>query len=156
MNKDDLSLIISLAAFISAVLSPVVVQLITYFFQSRKDKKEYVEKHKHEVIEKYLKEIGKYIYSEGSSSEVDLGCSHAEIYMYIPTSYWHYIDDLHSCIRKLAVFRPVCFSEQENKTRAELLDCAKDLYLELCKEFSGFARDKKIKHNAKQRKRRNT
>ena len=36
------------------------------------------------------------------------------------------------------------------------VDCAKDLYLELCKEFSGFARDKKIKRSAKQRTQRNT
>lgn len=156
MSKDELSLIISLAAFVSAVLSPVIVQIVTYFFQSRKDKKEYVEKHRHEVIEKYLSEIGKYIYSEGTSSIVDFGASHAEIYMYIPKSYWGYVDEIHNCMKKLSMIRPVRISDQEIKARAELLDCAKDLYLELCKEFSGFARDKKIKRSAKQRTQRNT
>ena len=73
MTTESISLIISISAMISTIFSPILVQIITTRAQMQKEKREYSERHKQEVIENYLKEMGKHIYSgckKGNSDSI--------------------------------------------------------------------------------------
>ena len=146
---NDLSFILSFAAFVSAVISPICVEIISYFFKSRQRKQEYVEQHKHEVIEKYLHELGEYIYSECKTSSVGFGASHSEIFMYVPEDYWKEIEEVHRCLNQLSIIKTPNFDPESQTKREELVISAKELYLQLCKDFAVLSRSKRFKHYTK-------
>lgn len=137
MDLTTVSIIISIAAFLSSVLSPILVQLISNYHQRKREKQEFVEKHKHEVIENYIKALGAHIYSGCRNGDREYATSIGEIYMYVDQSLWGKINDLTNLIIKM---------EQCTVYESEQLAILKNLYNQLCEDFSIYARSTKSKN----------
>ena len=130
---------------ISAIFSPILVQIITTRAQMQKEKREYSERHKQEVIENYLKEMGKHIYSGCKKGNSDYGACLSEIYMYFPHEYWYKITEVIKCVRE--VENMSANSDQSINARNQALSRLQDMYLDLCKEAAPLSRDKKLSRN---------
>ena len=121
-------------ALIAAVVSPVIVVLINAHKQTRKDINNFYFRHQFDVIETYLKSLGKYIYNECSSeAAATYGVAHAEIYMYIPSGMWYLIDNMDIHISQLKNATPENYDHK--------LAILKVMYEELCQSFAPFARN---------------
>ena len=134
MDLTTVSIIISIAAFLSSVLSPILVQLITNYHQRKRGKLEFVEKHKHEVIENYIKAVGAHIYSGCRNGDRDYASTIGEIYMYVDQSLWGKVEELTNEIVSL---------ERNTVVPPDQLIHAKELYIDLCKSLSVYSRDSK-------------
>ena len=134
MNLTTVSLVISITTFFGSVLSPVLVQLISNRYQSKRAKQEFVEKHKHEVIENYMKAVGAHIYSGCRNGDRDYASTIGEIYMYVDQSLWGKVEELTNEIVSL---------ERNTVVPPDQLIHAKELYIDLCKSLSVYSRGSK-------------
>lgn len=120
-------------ALIAAVISPVIVAVISEFRHSHREKVDFYYKHECDVIESYLKSLGQYIYNHhDQSAAANYGTAHAEIYMYIPHSMWYLIDNMDIHLSQLINAE---FSEISHR-----LALAKVMYENLCKSFAPLSR----------------
>ena len=143
MELNTVAIIISIATFVGSVISPIVVSLINNHHQSKRRYEEFYQQHRSDVIENYLRAVGKYIYCHNEANTTDLGSSLAEIYMYAPKDLWDKIDQMNVSISTLHDYG-------YGKDLSEKLIRIKDQYQELCKAFHDLGRTQKpIKSNKK-------
>lgn len=120
-------------ALVAAVLSPVIVVIINTANQYAKDRSDFYLKHECEVVETYLKSLGRYIYDNDKQENASAyGTAHAEIYMYIPENLWYKIDNMDILLAQL---KNTTFSTYPDK----LSEC-RVMYEELCKTLSPLSR----------------
>lgn len=147
MTVELLTCIFSLAAMIAAVASPIIVALINNHYQSKKEYRDFYEKHRCEVIERYLQNTARFLYDNKMINEAaaDYGSSLAEIYMYAPSSLWPSIDEMNELT--------MAWSRSEDyRERAYNLNQAKQHYRELCKAFAHLSRSPKSDEKHRRRK----
>ena len=135
---NDIAIIISVAAFATAVLGPLITTWITCAHDSKMHKKRFYEEHKQQVIENYLKSVGKFVFTTNWDDRRDFGESTAEIFMYAPKRLWPIIRSINS---KISQYITTQGTDNERKTAVkDLQNC----YFELCEEFHMLNRDKGI------------
>ena len=145
MESDTISLIIAVATFIGAVLSPIAVAIINNHYQSKRRYEEFYQQHRSDVIESYLRSIGKYIYCSNEENTSNLGAGLAEIYMYAPKSLWEKIDQMNNMIFNM-------YNDQYYKDQDAYETLLKKQYQDLCKAFYGFGRSPRKKKKKAKRK----
>ena len=131
---DNIAIIISVAAFATAVLGPLITAGIQCWHESRMHKMRYYDEHKQEVIENYLKSVGKYAFTTDRSEKRDFGESSAEIFMYTPKEMWPDIRRLNDLILEYTMSQGTY--EQKH---AEQTDIIKHYYA-LCEKFNNLSR----------------
>lgn len=125
----DTSLAISIIALIFSFVLPILIAVINNKYETKKWIFEHYEKHRSEVIEQYLNVVSNYIFYPTYDKENDLGKVLSEIYMYIPKNMWDKIEELNNLL-------------PEHNYNSEK---AKELFNQLCKEFSSLRRTNKFK-----------
>lgn len=101
----DFSLVISLVALVLSVVSPVIASVISGYFhlkeknleieaESKKRRQEFYEEHRAEVIERYIKNVGKACRTNSRDSLVDFGETMGEIYLYVDVDLWPILDSI--------------------------------------------------------------
>ena len=136
---------IALAALIVAACGPLITALITAKHESFMYKTKYVDEHKHEVVEKYLKSVGRFLFSLDHNDLKEFGASSSEIFMYAPKNLWDDIKKINEAIFKISS----CSDYEEKKN---LCKKSKLLFYELCENFADFSR----KEQRKKRKNKNS
>ncbi len=107
----DLSLVISIAALILSVLSPVISSVIGGVFHIREKKldlkaeaerrnHEFYEQHRAEVIERYINTVGKAAQNFVIGNIQEFGESMGEVYMYVDQSLWPLLDSIAAKINR--------------------------------------------------------
>ncbi len=108
---DFLSLVISIAALILSVLSPVISSIIGGIFhlkekkmeldaESKRWNHEFYEQHRAEVIERYINAVGKAAQIPKADNLLEFGESMGEIYIYVDQSLWYLLDLITEKIKK--------------------------------------------------------
>lgn len=88
------SVFIAATALFVSIFSPAITTLIDNRFKLKKYRIEFYEKHRAEVIEKYLNAVGAAIYQQEIEDIREYGKSFAEIYLYVPSYLWHTLDKI--------------------------------------------------------------
>lgn len=103
MPAFDLSLMVALAALVFSVLSPILSSLIDAIARIREKElefrmemerrdREFYMQHRTEVIERYLKYVGR-LCKIGTRTDLnEFGASMGEIYLYVDESLWPLLD----------------------------------------------------------------
>ena len=106
MESNNISILISVAALILSIVSPVVSAWIAGHYKMKEKEIDYIHgkeqqaqafylQHKAEVIEKYIKSAGVVIKSNGlPDSKQKFGEAMGEIYLYIAEPQWPLIDNV--------------------------------------------------------------
>ena len=106
MESNTTSILISVAALVLSILSPVVSAWINghykikekeidYHHEKEQQSRAFYLQHKAEVIENYIKTAGRVINSNGlPENKQKFGEAMGEIYLYIPESQWPLIDNV--------------------------------------------------------------
>ena len=106
MESNNTSILISVAALVLSILSPIVSAWISGHYKIKEKENEYNHEkeqqarvfylqHKAEVIENYIKAAGLAINSKGIfDNEQKFGEAMGEIYLYIPKHQWPLIDNV--------------------------------------------------------------
>lgn len=104
-NGIDLSLAISLVALVLSVVSPVISSIISGAFQiwkkkievkADKEKREqrFYEQHRVEVIERYIRAVGKACRMGTAANFDEFGASMGEIYLYVSEKHWDLLNSI--------------------------------------------------------------
>ena len=91
--------IISGVTLIAAILSPILTTIINNRYQLKLRKSEFLEKHKAEVIENYLKNVGAVINNPSNENFEKFGFNSKEVYLYVSTDHWTLLDDIENLIK---------------------------------------------------------
>lgn len=86
--------IISGITLLAAIFSPAITTVINNRHTAKMQRMEYYEKHKAEVIEKYIQAAGKAIKNATDTCMQEYGEASTEVYFYIPEEYWDILDEL--------------------------------------------------------------
>ena len=150
MTTEILSCIVSVCALVASIFSPVFVTFLNNRFQSKKEERDFYQRHRCEVIERYLQCTARFMYDKSinSSASSEYGSSLAEIYMYVPSDLWTHIDKMSQSIDTYV-------RANDYKQQMQYLDDAKKDYQELCKLFSDFSRSPNSWKNKKNKRRKN-
>lgn len=92
--------IISGVTLIAAILSPILTTIINNRYQLKLRKSEFLEKHKAEVIENYLKNVGAVINNPSNENFEKFGFNSKEVYLYISPDHWSLLDEIENQIEK--------------------------------------------------------
>lgn len=142
MNLEtSLAIVMSAIAVISTVAGPIITSAITCYHDSKQYRKRFLDEHKHEAIERYLRTIGRFAFGEHYDDQRDLGEAMSEIFMYSPEELWPDIQKINKDIVTLLEIKLY-------NDRKPLVKNLQNSYLELCKKFAPYRRsDKKHKRN---------
>lgn len=136
MNTETIiALVISGAALLTSVAGPLITALITNSHERKMYQKRFETEHKHEVIEKYLKSAGKYIFNLKFEDSEEFAEACGEIFMYAPQDMWNDIRLLNEAISILISIDD--YHERKSKSVDE-----QSLYLSICERFSDQRRAK--------------
>lgn len=97
--KIDLTVTITSAIALAAIVSPVLVALINNHYQYKAKQLEIISTQKFSVIEKYLNSAGAVVHRSTSTRLKEYQENKAIIYLYIPRSTWKLVDNLDSQIQ---------------------------------------------------------
>ena len=142
----DLSIILSIVAIFISAASVIVPMLLNMYTQKVTFRREFIQKRKHEVVENYLKSMGKIAFSNVSTDRVESTEWLSEIYMYAPQELWADIDKMNSFVVRAS---SVTISMDE---KDYCINQIGDNYIEFCKKFSFISREKKHKKCRKAKK----
>ena len=128
MYLDRITVIIAAAALLLSILSPVISAWITGRYSLKQKRLElqhqrelhdsdFYERHRAEVIERFVRAAGALVEWEDSSTKKEFGEASGEIYLYVSPSLWGDIDEFHTAM----------------DTRDQQ---ARFLYLDLCQDLS--------------------
>lgn len=117
--------IIAVASFVVSILSPWIVEKTKNKHEIKIWNREFLEKHRCDVIESYLNAVGEYAYCPSLQNREKFGKAVSEIFMYAPQELWSEIEEINSAITN-------------KSTDASL----QQKYLDLCKSFSSLKRSK--------------
>lgn len=142
MNLEtSLAIVMSAIAVISTVAGPIITSAITCYHDSKQYRKRFLDEHKHEAIERYLRTIGRFAFGEHYDDQKDLGEAMSEIFMYSPEELWPDIQKINKDIVTLLEIKLY-------NDRKPLVTNLQNSYLELCKKFAPYRRsDKKHERN---------
>ena len=141
----DYSLWIAFAALFVSAAGPFFTALINSIHESRMSKKRFVQEHEHQVIERYLKAVGKYVFTTEHSDMREFGECSSEIFMYAPEELW---DDIRDLNKKITEYRQC----DEHSLRMVLKQNNQKLYFELCEKFADYRRSSKRKYKRRCKK----
>lgn len=107
----NLSLVISVCAFILAILSPVASALIAGHYRIKEKQLDYdaarekvrdeiYTRHKREVIEEYIREAGKVTLDPTGDAFAKYGLISNQIYLYVSSKHWELLDGINDSISK--------------------------------------------------------
>lgn len=114
-------------ALIVAIVSPILVAVITNKHQSKMKKAEIMEERGLKAIEEYLVEAIHEIYYTGLSEEYQK--RYLQVFLYAPKSSWKDIEELDGIIRKNVPLLP-----DKNKALPLIKKISKELtYTDICK-----------------------
>lgn len=119
------TLIIAIISFLVALASPIITELIRNSHEKKIWNREFLEKHRCDVIESYLNAVGEYAFCPSLQNREKFGKAVSEIFMYAPQELWSEIEEINSAIT--------------NKSTDTSLQ---QKYLDLCKSFSSLKRSK--------------
>ena len=134
MDSGIISIIISGFSLITAVSSTLITACLNNRHAARMHKIEFYEKRKYEVIENYLKNVGKVIFYPEEESVKDLSEWISEIYMYMPSEYWNGIDEINKIILEIS----------KDHFHYPHREEAKKKYLDFCKSVSSINRKQSV------------
>lgn len=126
------SIFIAAIALLISIISPILTAIINNHYKIKEYKSEFYEKHRAEVIERYLNSVGSTLYRQDLDDIREYGRSFAEIYLYVPSYLWDTLDK-------------IGFEISEKN-----YDAAKGLLAELSKKLSCYpprTKKKKSKYN---------
>ena len=90
MNLNTVAIIISITSFVASIASTVWVKHMANTHEERMFQLDFYVKHRAEILELYLKNVGALIASKGNSTALsDYRRSYGEAFLYLP-------DDLHN------------------------------------------------------------
>lgn len=107
----NLSLVISVCAFILAILSPVASALIAGHYRIKEKQLDYdaarekvrdeiYTRHRREVIEEYIRETGKAVSNPTRENISAYGSTLGQIYLYVNSKHWALLDSINDSISK--------------------------------------------------------
>lgn len=134
-----LAIVISAAAFLTSVAGPCLTAHINSKHEQKMYTKRFKTEHKHEVIEKYLKAVGKYVFSSFDENTDIFGEASAEIFMYVPKELW---DDIRALNTSIINFSQITGFEYKQTIKPQL----QRSFLSLCEKFSDLNRTSENKH----------
>ena len=142
MNLEtSLAIVMSAIAVISTIAGPIITSAITCYHDSKQYRKRFLDEHKHEAIERYLRTIGRFAFGEHYDDQRDLGEAMSEIFMYSPEELWPDIQKINKDIVTLLEIKLY-------NDRKPLVTNLQNSYLELCKKFAPYRRsDEEHKRN---------
>ena len=126
---DNIAIIVSVAAFATAVLGPLITASIQCSHESKMYNKRFYEEHKQQVIENYLKAVGKFAFTTDWNEKLEFGEASAEIFMYTPKELWDNIRELNKQISDYTT------SSDDYSTKKEYQKKLLNNYFELCEKF---------------------
>ena len=137
-----IAIVISAAAFLTSIAGPC----LTAFINCRHERKMYFNRfkteHEHDVVEKYIKTVGRYVFSLDYKDLNNFGEASAEIFMYAPKELW---SDIRQLNQDIAEISRLGYYEQQKAKQGQL----QNSYLILCEKFSDLRRtleDQKKRH----------
>lgn len=145
-TSDIISIIIAAAAFFTAVIGPLLSSLIQCRHESKMYEKRFKTEHEHEAIERYIKVVGKNVFSINHDNMEDFSEASAEIFMYAPMYLW---DD----IRKINNMIASIYADTDYQSIGPRKREAQTVYFSLCEKFSDLRRTSKHKRRRSRRKR---
>lgn len=134
---DIISIVISIAAFVTAVLGPLGTALIQSKHENKMYQNRFYTEHKQEVIENYIKAVGRYVFSDTWDDKRNFGEASAEIFMYTPPELW---DDIKEINLQLSIMSTVCEDSNQFKQRQRKIQ---EAYFSLCEKFHRLNRNYK-------------
>lgn len=109
--SDILTIVISIAALVLAVASPMISSLINGIFRLKEQKQnieaerklkslEFYQQHRAEVIERYISSAGKFCKHKAPASQEEFGAASGEIYLYVDEALWPLLDKIEFDLRQ--------------------------------------------------------
>ena len=132
-----IAIIISATAVLASIIGPMLTAAITCHHERKMYKKRFLLEHEHEVIERYLRTIGRYAFGNAPEDQKDLGDAMSEIFMYAPIE----LHDDRQSINTQLIELMGCSYDDEWQRAANL----RKSYLELCEKFAPYRRSGKIR-----------
>ena len=142
MNIETLiAIIVSVIALLSTIIGPIITAKRTCNHEKEMYKLRFYKEHEHEVIERYLRVVGRFAFGQHYDDQKDLGEALSEIFMYAPKELW---DDIQSINSKIISILNIKLNSDRNVHMPEL----QQLYVKLCKSFAPYRRsDEEYKRN---------
>lgn len=100
------SIFIAAIALLISIISPILTAIINNHYKIKEYKSEFYEKHRAEVIERYLNSVGSTLYRQDLDDIREYGRSFAEIYLYVPSYLWDTLDKIGFEISEKIMMRP--------------------------------------------------
>lgn len=119
MENINWSAILSGLALILSISSPMITACINNHHQLKMHKINFYYSHRAGAIERYIASVGKLIYCDNSENRTEHGKCLGEIYLYIPSELWIYVDSIENSLQR-----------NDNGTNV------RNTYKELCKKLS--------------------
>lgn len=132
-TSEIIAIVIAGAAFVMSVVGPCLTAHITCKHESEMYDKRFKKEHEHDVIEQYLKSIGKYVFSPGCNDIENFGEAVSEIFMYAPRTMWEDIKSLNQNVLRVA-----SIADYEQRQHQKL--ALQQSYLMLCENLSPLSR----------------
>ena len=154
MTAETMGWVIATIALLSAISSPIITAYFNNRYLLKKHDLDFYYSHRSQVIESYLRAVGKYIYSPSHESFAELGVSLSEIFMYTPRDLWPDIEKMNTYIVEYGELRSDYSSD--NKEKIEKNKTLLKLHYEcLCQSFSDLARPSLFKREESKKNRTN-
>ena len=99
----DWSIVIAAAALAVSVLSPILTAIINHRYALKNKRIEFDEQHRIAALERYIRAAGAVTgrYSDPNAAEYWASCG--EVYMYIPSALWPYVDQISAHISETQI-----------------------------------------------------
>lgn len=127
------AIVISGAALLFSIIGPLITAVIKNRYDSKMYERRFYNEHRHEVIENYLKCLGKCLFAITFDATVEFGEATAEIFMYVPKEMWENIRKLNQGVTNMVIAQ----YHSDKKTHADNL---RPIYFQLCEQFSELGR----------------
>ena len=144
--SDIIAIVIAAAAFVTSVGGPCLTAHITCKHESEMYDKRFKKEHEHDVIEQYLKSIGKFVFCPDLKNIENFGEAVSEIFMYTPPAIWEDIKSLNQDILRVA-------SIQDYEQRQTQKLALQPSFLALCEKLSSISRISKSQKKKRKKQR---
>ena len=128
-----IAIIVSATAVLSTIIGPMITAKIKCKHEKDMYSKRFLVEHEHEVIERYLHIVGRFVFGKDYSDQKDLGDAISEIFMYVPKELWPDIRSINNqMVRLLRTRDQVEYVRYTDELRLA--------YFDLCEKFSDLRR----------------
>lgn len=137
MNTETLiAIIVSVIALLSTIIGPMITAWRTCKHEKEMYKLRFYKEHEHEVIERYLRVVGRFAFGQHYDDQKNLGEALSEIFMYAPEELW---DDIQSINSEIISILNIKLNSDRNVHMPEL----QQSYIKLCRSFAPYRRSDK-------------